>query len=93
MLDQLAGRLQAAQNRLRSALLAGQPTAAHRQAVATIQTDIDGEFQRQRQTDAERDQHRAEATTRRAAEIAAEAHQRIAASIPKAPTKPRSTQA
>ncbi len=85
MLEHLSQRLQAAQDRLRAALVAGQPTEAHRQAIATIEADIERERQRQHQSAAEKAQQRAVAITHRAAEISAAVRERIAASLARFP--------
>lgn len=89
MLEHLADRLQAAQDRLRAALVAGQPTEAHRQAIATIEADIERERERQQKSVAEQAQHRAAAVTHRATEIAAAVRERIAASLARFPIPER----
>ena len=89
MLEHLSHRLQAAQDRLRAALVAGQPTEAHRQAIATIEADIEREQERQQQSAAEQAQNRAATITHRAAEIAAAVRERITASFARFPIPER----
>lgn len=85
-------RLSAAKQRLAAALIAGEDTGPHRAAIQQVERDIQAAGSRQQQADHEQSQRRAKATATRAGEIASQSRQRIAASIPKAPTKPRSIQ-
>lgn len=78
MLDHLSRRLEEAHGRLRSALINGEPTDAHRQAIAQIEQDIERERAEQGQTEGERAQHRASVIAKRAATIGSHSRQRIA---------------
>lgn len=83
-------RLSAAKQRLTAALTAGEDSAPHRAAISAIERDIQTATDREQQAKQEHHQSRTTIAATRAARIAAQARQRIAASIPKAPTKPRS---
>jgi hypothetical protein len=81
MLEHLSRRLEEAQARLRAALVTGQPTDTHRQAIVQIERDIEREREEQDQTDAERAQRRASTIAKCAATIANQSCQRIAALV------------
>lgn len=90
MLSTHTERLTAAKQRLTAALAAGEDTAPHRAAVQQVERDIQRIGADHRQAAQAQAQRIAEATTRRSREIVSESRQRIAASLPKAPTSPRS---
>ena len=85
MLDQLSRRLDEAQGRLHAALVAGEPTDAHRAAISQLEHDIERERFAQKQADAERARRRTSAIKERADAIADEARQRIADLIARFP--------
>jgi hypothetical protein len=85
MLDKISRRLIEAQDRLRAALIAGEPTATYRAAIATIQADFEKAQARQEIADTAAEQRRTELIGDRAAVITKEAHQRVAEAIAKFP--------
>ena len=88
MLEQLSRRLEDAQARLRAALVAGTDTAPFRTGITQIEFDFQRELQRDQQAKTEHEQQRATAVSLRTDKLAAELHQRIAASIPPLPEHP-----
>lgn len=82
----LKTRLQAAQQRLQAALLAGEDTTSHRQAIATIERQQREALHRQQMDDLEQDRRQHDAAMHRAGHLARAAFQRISESTPAIPT-------
>lgn len=84
-IDKLSNRLEEAQSRLQAALVAGESTVVHRQAVSQIEGDIKGERERQRRNESSLDEQRDSDVAKRAHEIAAASRKRIEESISQFP--------
>lgn len=85
MLDQLSRRLDESQHRLRAALVAGEPTDAHRAAIAQLHHDIAREQSAQKQAGDAIAQHCTSDIANRAAVIADGSRQRVADLIARFP--------
>jgi hypothetical protein len=85
ILDQLLGRQAEARARLRSALVAGAPTEAHRAALSQLSGDIERERAVLAQADDVAEQHHTSMVADRAATITDEVRERTAALLARFP--------
>lgn len=85
MLEHLTSRLDDASDRLRAALMAGEPTDAHRAAIGQLARDIDREREVQMRAEEAATEHRTLAIADRAAVVADEVRRRVDAVLARFP--------
>lgn len=81
-------RLTAAQQRLAGALVAGEDSGPHRDAIASIERDIQAAKSRQQQAEQEQLDRRSAAVAKRASVITDQTRKRCAAAVPALPRNP-----